>query len=170
MKQINKDRVLAAVVSTFFKYFTAGVLEQQTSVDVNERYEPMNVKRAMLNHYEHIGNVFNNEAFYSIFRMNYEEAEIEAVLRRFMSTDTTQMELVRLACRTQELYDAMVNEYKRNFELLLCGRIAGQDEHEEAYTRCPEAGTMSLERAESIINNIAANAYERGKKLAKGQK
>lgn len=166
MEKINKDRVLADVVSTFFKYFTLGVIESSTGTDINERYEPRNVKQTMLNHYEHIAPAFNNEAFYSIFRLNYEEAEMESVLRGFVSDDTTQMDLVRLACRTSELYEVMVSEYKRNFELLLCGRIATLDEHERNYARCPSAGMIDLNTAENIINGIAANAYERGRKTA----
>jgi len=34
-----------------------------------DRYEPQSVKQAMLNHYGQIGAVFNEEAFYSLFRM-----------------------------------------------------------------------------------------------------
>lgn len=167
MEQINKDCVLAAIVRTFFKYFTAGVMESEVGTATADLYEPRNVKQVMLAHYDKIGQTFNSEAFYSIFRMNYEEDEIESVLRRDAVGNVTLMELMRTACRTDELYESMVSEYKRNFGLLLCGRIESQDEHERAYTRCPSAGTMNLETAENIVNRMAANAYARGRELSR---
>ena len=166
MEQISKDRVLAAVVSTFFKYFTCGLIEAQTDSDPATRYEPKNVKQTMLNHYDKIAPTFNQEAFYAIFRMNYDEHELEDVMRNTVTPSTTLMDLVRTACRTDDFYNLMVSEYKRNFELLLCGRIATKDEHEQAYKRMPSAGTMNRLTAESIINRIANTAYEQGRKLA----
>lgn len=166
MEQIPKDLVLAAVVRTFFKYFTAGVLESQTTDHSTDRYEPRNVKQAMLNHYGQIGQAFNDEAFYSFFLMNYEESEAEPVLRKAASGGTSQMELVRIACRSAEFYEAMVSEYKRNFELLLCGQTASSNGSTDGYTHCPSAGDMPRDRAELIINRMAANAYERGRKSA----
>jgi len=167
MEQIRKDIVLAAVVRTFFRYFATGVLEQQATAGPQAGHEPRDIKRAMLNHYGRIAPAFNVEAFYTIFQMNYSEAELEPVLRDGVSKCATQMELVRLACRTEEFYSAMVSEYKRNFEQLLCGRLDGQDGAESSYTPCPSAGEMPVGKAESLINRMAANAYQQGKKAAR---
>lgn len=169
MEQIPKDLVLAAVVRTFFQYFTVGVLEPQTGAHSADRYEPRSVKQALLNHYGQIGQTFNNEAFYSIFMMNYEEAEVEPVLSKAAAAGTSPMDLMRIACRSEAFYQAMVSEYKRNFEQLLCGQIATTDSYSEGYTRCPQAGEMSVDRAEMIINRMAANAYECGRKIATAQ-
>lgn len=166
MEQIRKDLVLAAVVRTFFKYFTVGIIETQSDNSTADRFEPSNIKRTMLEHYEEIGQAFNTEAFYAIFRMNYEENEIEETVRRNVASGATLMDLVRLACRTDELYEAMVNEYKYNFELLLCGRIAAQDDQIHTIMHCPSAGRMPRQLAESIINRIATAAYERGCSIA----
>lgn len=54
MKQISKDIVLAAVVRSFFKYFVTGIIESQHGTDIQNGFEPINVKKTMLNHYEHI--------------------------------------------------------------------------------------------------------------------
>lgn len=166
MEQISKDHVLAAVVRTFFKYFTIGVLESRHGSPSTDHYEPKNVKQAMLNHYGQIGAVFNNEAFYSFFRMNYDASEAEPVMRDAATTCTSKQELVRLACRTEEFYDAMVSEYKRNFELLLCGRVAVGEEFAGLYTPCPSSGKMARDKAEQIINSMAAMAYKRGQEAA----
>lgn len=166
MEQISKDCVLAAVVRTFFKYFTIGVMELRNGRPSSDFFEPRNVKQAMLNHYGQIGAVFNDEAFFSFFRMNYDESEAEPVLRDAALKGISKMELVRLACRTNDFYNAMVTEYKRNFELLLCGRISPKEEDIDLCTPCPSAGKMDSERAEQIIKDMAAIAYKRGQEAA----
>ena len=126
-----------------------------------EDYE--NVKKMMLDRYERISALFNQEAFYAISRMNYEADEIEPLLKDFATPETTDMELVRFACRTDEMYQTMVEEYKRNFMNLLAGHIETQDEHVNSYTRNPSLGEIDIEKAESIINRMATRAYELGK-------
>lgn len=160
---IGKDIAIAALVRAFFKYYVTGLLETQTDVDPQERFEPKNIKRTMLEHYERISKSFNQEAFYALSRMNYEEEEIELLLKDFFTEHTTDMELVRFACRTDDMYNVMVEEYRRNFTNLLAGRIETQDEHINAYTRRPELGKIAISTAESIINRTATRAYELGK-------
>lgn len=167
MKQISKDIVLAAVVRSFFKYFVTGIIESQHGTDIQNGFEPINVKKTMLNHYEHISRYFNREAFFALMRLNFATEEMEQQLREFMKPGTSDMELVRFACRTDDFYQAMVNEYKRNFELLLCGRLEQEDEHDANYTRLPEDGTIDAEMAEKIIGEIAAHAYSHGKNIGK---
>lgn len=160
---IGKDIAIAALVRAFFKYYVTGLLETQTSVDPQERFEPKNIKRIMLDRYEHISKLFNQEAFYALSRMNYEAEEIEHLLKEFVTEHTTDMELVRFACRTDDMYNVMVEEYRRNFTNLLAGHIETQDEHVSAYTRRPELGEIAIDTAESIINRMATRAYELGK-------
>ena len=69
---IGKDIAIAALVRAFFKYYVTGLLETQTDVDPQERFEPKNIKRIMLDRYERISKLFNQEAFYALSRMNYE--------------------------------------------------------------------------------------------------
>ena len=159
----GKDIAIAALVRAFFKYYVTGVLETQTDTDIQEHFEPKNIKRVMLKHYEQISKHFNNEAFYSLARMNYKADEIESLLRQFATPATTEMELVRFACRTEEIYNVMVEEYRRNFTNLLAGRIETQDEHVISYTRSPDLGEINIDTAENIINRMATRAYELGK-------
>lgn len=167
---INKSLVLAAVVRTFFKYFVTGVIEAQQggADDPLSRFEPANVKRTMLNHYEDVSRFFNKEAFFAIARMNFEQDEIEHAVRSFITNDTTDMQLVRFACRTEEFHQAMVGEYKRNFERILCGHISAQDDANSQPVRRKPLGQISRDLAEKIIADIAANAYSCGKSCAEG--
>lgn len=165
--RIEKDKVLAAVVRTFFKYFTLGIIEAYAD-DPNDMcvYEPKSVKQFVVKHFEKYSQTFNEEAFYAFSRMNYIEEEVEEKLRKFMSGgNVSAMELMRFACRDDEFYSTMVSEYKRNMELLLCGIFSATPEQTSQYTRCNSIGNMPQDNAEAIINRIANKAYEKGKKI-----
>ena len=114
--------MLAAVVRTFFKYFTLGVREGKSadSADMTV-YEPKNVKKVMSEHIEDGSRIFNQEVFFAISRINYVEEELELELQAFVAAGnkTTPMDLMRFACRSAEFYDVMVSEYKRKIESLL---------------------------------------------------
>ena len=158
----GKDIAIAALVRAFFKYYVTGVLETQTDSETSELFEPKNIKRMMLDRYERISKHFNQEAFYALARMNYKADEIESLLKQF-ATATTDMELVRFACRTDDIHAVMVEEYKRNFTNLLAGHIETEEEHVKSYTRNSSIGEIDIDFAESIINRMAARAYELGK-------
>lgn len=165
--RIEKDKVLAAVVRTFFKYFTLGIIEAYAD-DPNDMsvYEPKSVKQFVVKHFEKYSQTFNEEAFYAFSRMNYIEEEVEEELKKFMSDgNVSDMELMRFACRDDEFYSTMVSEYKRNMELLLCGIFSATPEQASQYTRCNSIGNMPQDNAEAIINRIANKAYEKGKKI-----
>lgn len=169
MENIGKDKVLAAVVRIFFKYFTLGIIEGKAS-DTSDMtvYEPKNVKRVMSEHIEDVSKVFNQEAFYAISRINYIEDELESELNAFVANGnkTTPMELMRFACRSEDFYNTMVSEYKRNFEALLCGSFASLSRSDGGFTECEALGEIDADMAESIINRIANQAYTEGKKLS----
>ena len=165
--RIEKDKVLAAVVRTFFKYFTLGIIEAYAD-DPNDMsvYEPKSVKQFVVKHFEKYSQTFNEEAFYAFSRMNYIEEEVEEELKKFMSDgNVSDMELMRFACRDDEFYSTMVSEYKRNMELLLCGIFSATPEQASQYSRCSSIGEMPQDNAETIINRIANKAYEKGKKI-----
>ncbi len=154
MKMIRKDYVLAMLVRLFFKYYVTGIVEKSAKAGMQDAFEPRNVKQLMLEHYEEIGKRYNEEVFYAIVRMNYEEATMEQEIRDFVSQQgtTDMMQLMRFACKTDSFYNTMVEEYKRNFFLLLEGRLATDEEHEEQYTRNESLGSMDIDLAHLIIN------------------
>ena len=168
MEKIEKDKVLSAVVRTFFKYFTLGIIEGSVE-DASDMsiYEPKSVKKFVVKHFEKFSATFNEEAFYAFSRMNYLEEEIEEELQKFVAAngETSSMDLMRFACRTDEFYSTMVSEYKRNMELLLCGVFSATPEQASQYTRCNSIGNMPQDNAETIINRIANKAYEKGKSV-----
>ena len=76
------------------------------------------------------------------------------------------MQLVRIACKTEPFYQAMVEEYKRHFLILLEGRLANAEEANQ-YTPCEEAGFIDEALAIDIINRMAQIAYSEARKLSK---
>ncbi len=166
MKRINNHIVIASIVRAFFKYFVTGIIESKTRQGSSSGPEPKDIKLIMLDHYENISKVFNKEAFFAFFKMNYEREEMEHCLRTFVTESTTDMELMRFACRTDEFYNVMVSEYKRNFESLLCGRLDLPEGNTYAAGEVPNAGMTDAELAERLITEIATNAYKQGRTAA----
>ena len=166
MKQIRKDYVLAMLVRTFFKFFTTAVAERAAQNGQSDPLSARNIKQMMLDHYEQISKVYNQEAFYCLSRMNYEAETVEQQLRDFTLRNGSQpTDMDRFACSTETFYQTMVESYKRHFMLLLEGRLATDEEFEESYIRNDTFGTMDLQQAESIINRMASGAYHEAKKL-----
>ena len=73
--------------------------------------------------------------------------------------------LVRTACASDAMYEAMVAEYKRNFSALLGGRCVSVASHLEGYTRPAEGAdveTLEAERAIELTVRVVMYAYARG--------
>ncbi|MCI6161012.1 MAG: hypothetical protein PUH24_08185 [Prevotellaceae bacterium] len=175
--KIKKDKALAEIVRVFFHAFTKGIVEGNhensimTDIYTNhpDQYSPRNIKLQMLQHFEQISQVFNQEAFYAISRMNYDAETMEQEINtqildlrkelQKQKEDVSYMHLVRIACRTDAFYNMMVEEYKRHFMLLLEGRLATAKENEQSYTQCAEAGEIDLEKINGIINHFASQVY-----------
>lgn len=171
METTEKSKALAAVIHTFFKYFILGVIEgkagDNASADMR-LYEPRNVKQTITEHIEDVSRLFNQEAFYAISRMNYVEEELERELKQFVASgnSTDAMGMMRFACRTENFYSAMVNEYKRNLKSLLCGSLSPVANGDDLTPMTETLGVIETKAAEDIINRIANCAYEEGRKLA----
>ena len=161
--KINKYKVLAALVRSFFDAFTSGIIDNST-VDKAERRKPKNFKETMLNHYEHIAPVFFDTLFFPLAAMNFKYDEIEKVVRAAQERGDDMMSLVKTACASDSLYEAMVAEYKRNFSCLLGGRCEPVAEHLGNYTRAAAgcAETVDDNRAIELAVRVVMYAYARG--------
>lgn len=75
------------------------------------------------------------------------------------------MALVRTACGNDAYYNAMVEEYKRNFSMLLAGRYLSNADHLEGYVRKAEDETeasVDSDRAIELTVRVVMFAYVRG--------
>lgn len=161
MDKIDKYKVVAALVRSFFEAFSSGIVDCHIKTEA-DRFRPLSVKKAMLNHYEAVGEVFNDTLFYPLSCINYTMDEIEGKLRKADMRHAKMTDLVKLACRSDAVYAAMVAEYKRNFMALLGGRVPSIADHLRLYTRGEGAGSVDTDTAISLTVRTVMLAYARG--------
>lgn len=168
-EKIDKYKVQAALVRSFFDAFSHGVIESQVE-DRKEKTTPQSVKKLMLEHYEHIAPAFFDTMFFPLAAMNYKYEEIAALAREAQQRGDDMMALVRTACGNEAYYNAMVEEYKRNFSMLLAGRYLSNADHLEGYVRKAEAETeasVDSDRAIELTVRVVMFAYVRGLRQTK---
>lgn len=149
---------------SFFDAFSHGVIESQVE-DRKEKTTPQSVKKLMLEHYEHIAPAFFDIMFFPLAAMNYKYEDIAALAREAQQRGDDMMALVRTACGDEAYYNAMVEEYKRNFSMLLAGRYLSNADHLEGYVRKAEAETeasVDSDRAIELTVRVVMFAYVRG--------
>ena len=149
---------------SFFDAFSHGVIESQVE-DPNEKTTPQSVKKLMLEHYEHIAPAFFDTMFFPLAAMNYKYEDIAALAREAQQRGDDMMALVRTACGDEAYYNAMVEEYKRNFSMLLAGRYLSNADHLEGYVRKAKEETeasVDSDRAIELTVRVVMFAYVRG--------
>lgn len=152
------------MVRSFFDAFSHGVIESQVE-DPKEKTTPQSVKKLMLEHYEHIAPAFFDTMFFPLAAMNYKYEDIAALAREAQQRGDDMMALVRTACGDEAYYNAMVEEYKRNFSMLLAGRYLSNADHLEGYVRKAEAETeasVDSDRAIELTVRVVMFAYVHG--------
>lgn len=149
---------------SFFDAFSHGVIESQVE-DQNEKTTPQSVKKLMLEHYEHIAPAFFDTMFFPLAAMNYKYEDIAALAREAQQRGDDMMALVRTACGNEAYYNAMVEEYKRNFSMLLAGKYLSNADHLEGYVRKAKEETeasVDSDRAIELTVRVVMFAYVRG--------
>lgn len=149
---------------SFFDAFSHGVIESQVE-DPKKKTTPQSVKKLTLEHYEHIAPAFFDTMFFPLAAMNYKYEDIAALAREAQQRGDDMMALVRMACGDEAYYNAMVEEYKRNFSMLLAGRYLSNADHLEGYVRKAEDETeasVDSDRAIELTVRVVMFAYVRG--------
>lgn len=149
---------------SFFDAFSHGVIESQVE-DRKEKTTPQSVKKLMLEYYEHIAPAFFDTMFFPLAAMNYKYEDIAALAREAQQRGDDMMALVRTACGDEAYYNAMVEEYKRNFSMLLAGKYLSNADHLEGYVRKAKEETeasVDSDRAIELTVRVVMFAYVRG--------
>lgn len=168
-EKIDKYKVQAALVRSFFDAFSHGVIDSQVE-DPKEKTTPQSVKKLMLEHYEHIAPAFFDTMFFPLAAMNYKYEDIAALACEAQQRGDDMMALVRTACGDEAYYNAMVEEYKRNFSMLLAGRYLSNADHLEGYVRKAEEETQASvdsDRAIELTVRVVMFAYVHGLRQTK---
>ena len=90
---------------------------------------------------------------------------IAALAREAQQRGDDMMALVRTACGNEAYYNAMVEEYKRNFSMLLAGKYLSNADHLEGYVRKAKEETeasVDSDRAIELTVRVVMFAYVRG--------
>ena len=126
----------------------------------------------MLEHYEEISAHFLDIMFPALARLNYpdEKKMQEKLKKEFTDKQTDMAQYLRFACKTDKLYEAMVNEYKRNFNRLLQGQFTSIEEHIEVYPRGLQLSVVDEQMAIVILVRVLLKAYAAGIKASKTAK
>lgn len=149
---------------SFFDAFSHGVIESLVE-DRKEKTTPQSVKKLMLEHYEHIAPAFFDIMFFPLAAMNYKYEDIAALAREAQQRGDDMMALVRTACGDEAYYNAMVEEYKRNFSMLLAGKYLSNADHLEGYVRKAKEETeasVDSDHAIELTVRVVMFAYVRG--------
>ncbi len=109
---MNREEEITNVVNEFFHEFTWGITAKETG-KTPEMIEPKMLKRVMLEHYEEIADAFHHAAYPRIAAIN--GIEVPGI------PETITPDMMRSACASEELFNAMVEAYRRNFISLLKG-------------------------------------------------
>lgn len=162
MEAIDKYKLLAALVRGFFEAYASGIIDCHVK-EPAEKYRPQTIKRVMLEHYEHIADAFHNTLFYPIATLNFTYKEVKAIVVEKGKEKASMYELIKRVCATEEMYQAMVEEYKRNFGLLLSGHYSSLQDHLQNYTRqSGKAETVDTERGIRLVVRTVMTAYAKG--------
>lgn len=167
---VDKYRVVAAMVRSFFGAFASGVVDCHPG-DWKDNWRPPVVKKLMLEHYEHIAPAFFDVMFYPLATMNFGYDDIVRLVGEAEQRGDDMMALVRMACGDDGLYEAMVTEYKRNFGCLLAGRCEDVAACLESYTRSADnEACADNDMAIQLVVRVAMRGYAAGLRRAdKGQ-
>lgn len=162
MDKTDKYQFLAAVVRAFFSSFTAGIIDCHVK-EAKEKGSPRTVKRVMIDHYEEIADNFNEIVFLPLAVANRREAEMERIVKECAAAHDDMQTLIRKILPTQAMYNAMVAEYKRNFQALLQGVIPPMQNHLADYTRGKgKPSVVDTPIAIRLLVRTTMKAYARG--------
>lgn len=170
MEKKDKHQLTAALVRCFFRGFTAGILDAQ-STDEKERRDPKSVKRLMLEHYEHIAPAFLDAMFYPVAVMNHSYEQVAAIVAEAQAQHLSMMDLLHRVCAGEPHYTVVVDEYKRNFNALLSGRTPTQDEYFSSAVAPdePQHGCVDTDQAIRLCVRMVMKSYAAGLRQVSGQ-
>lgn len=165
--KMNLYSVMTTYVRAFFEAYMTGVLDEAyADADLQEKLKPKNVKQAMLDCYGEVGATFFDQMFYTMAQLAYENVD-DAVARvqRECGEQADIPQYMRVACASDALYEAMVNEYKRNFEALLAGGMPKVQEHLATCAKGEGVVVVSDEQTIRLLVRLVMRSYAKGLRM-----
>lgn len=159
----DKYKLTATLVKAFFDGYSSAIMDCHAAT-IDEKYQSKAVKRAMLDHYEQLFPHFLALIVTPLALMNYTYDEAETLFHDLFAQHAPADETLRRLCASTPLYEALVEEYKRNFADLLAGRRASVQQHLMSYTHGEDTKGEAIDTDMAIRQAVkmAMNAYARG--------
>lgn len=161
---------MAALTRAFFEAYTNGILDGSTEANNKEnKRSPQAVKQAMLEHYEEINQQFFTVMFPALTLLNYQDEQKmqEKLKEASVEKALNVTEYLRFACKTDKLFQALLSEYRRNFTMLLQGKMTTLHEHIKGYPRGLQLSVIDEQKAIVIMVRVILKAYAAGIKATK---
>lgn len=154
----------------FFEAFAMGVVDDAYDGDEAMKalkMEPKNVKQALINYYGEVGKVFFDQMFYTIAQLTYESVD-EAVerVKAECGAQASVPDFMRVACREQTVYDAMLAEYKRNFNALLAGGMPSPKSHVTDRVKGDALAAADGDQSLRLLVRVIIRSYVKGLRLS----
>lgn len=169
---MNIPRTIPAIVRGFFTAFVEGIVEGSLpEADGPQKVEPRQMKQLMLEHYEQMSQYLYESIFDSVAIVCYKTPEqLEKRLREADPTSLNAMTLMQHACRTEQAFQLMADEYRRNFYAILSGHIMSLDEYFDVINEefMPvEEGNIPAETAIRAVVKATMRGYQSGRRAVK---
>ena len=171
-KRINSYQAVASFVRAFFEAYARGIMDAAIGGDdFKKKNDPKEIKQMMLEHYGEVNQYFFDIMFSTLVRLNYKSADeanermkknFESMKKADSSFEPTMLDYLRIACKSNPLYNAMEAEYKRNFTWLLQGKFTTIEEHLRDYTRGILISLADEPMAIHLLVRIIVKAYAAG--------
>ncbi len=164
--QIDRYKIMAALERIFFEAYINGLHDGPATGGPQPDLDPKTIKQLATANYEQMVGEFHDTLFIPIARLNYTFEEIERLVREMAPDRLTLTELMRMACRSEEMFETMKTEYRRNVMNMLEGRFANAREHLDNYTRGDGSATTDTATAIQTVTATTIRAYALGIKAA----
>lgn len=169
---MNSPRITPAIVRAFFTSFVEGIVEGSLpESDRPQQVEPRQMKQLLLEHYEEVAQFLYESIFDALAIVNYATPDLlEKRLREADPSTLDAMTLMQHACRTEQLFQLMADEYRRNFYALLAGHVMTKEEYYEVINEemCPlNAGKVAEDVAIRALVMSVVRGYQSGRKAVK---
>ncbi len=172
-KRVNSYQATAALVRAFFEAFGMGIIDSKIcGDDFNQKNNPKIIKQIIVEHYEEISKYFFDIMFTSFVRLNYADIRKaqDDLQKQMADRQPDFFDYFKFACKTGKLYEAMISEYKRNFNMLLNGMFTTIPEHLENYVHGMMLSAVDEPLAINIMVRTIMKAYAAGLKAANENK
>lgn len=169
---MNIPRILPAIVRSFFTSFVEGIVEGSLPESNGpQSVEPKQMKQLMLEHYEQTSQYLYDSIFDAVATVCYKDPDqLVSRLREADPSSLNAMTLMQHACRTEQAFQLMADEYRRNFYAILSGHVMSLEDYfdviNDEFMPLEEGNIPALTAIRAVVK-ASVRGYKSGRVAAK---